>query len=405
MLDRSWLRITISKKLSFSEHLGYCMSFFFHFIVPQLHTFFFITIALMAGIAWHFLQLPFDAQLLLSFMLILSGLIYRELYGSTIPIFFLLPTAFLAGSFLCFWQINAQKSFQKEIQGCLIDIAGKVVTIESIQNPRFRYRIIIDIQMIKKAKQTQWQPFSNTIALYARHIPALLVSDQIEIEKLEFKEITNHSFNNYLAKEKIAATMFVDTLQAKIIKRPAFNLNRSIFYLRKGVFDELHKKINRETFQLFSSIFLGNRTAVKKQMDLAKEPFKSWGVSHYLARSGLHLVIFAVIWHFLLSLIPISYLLKQIFLLILILIYALLSWSSVSFERALLMFIIYKICLLSRTPSHYIHLITLVTFIVLCINPLQLFFLDFQLSFGITFALAWFNYIEATKRRVLLENY
>ncbi len=368
-----------------------------NFIFPRLHYLFYATLFLMAGISCRFLALPYTAPLALAISLSVIGLWQRWQKGFWQPLFFIASSGLLLGFLLCFLQLQDQQKFQTLVAGPSICLRGTISSIEKIQNPRFNVRMILEVDQLQK--EDQWIPCGQTIALYVNSRPDLLVADRIEITNVIFKPISNTSFTTYLAKEKICATLFLESLNYKFLERPNFSLNRSLFYFKESLFKSLRSKINYETFQLFSSIFLGNRVAVKKQMDTTKEPFKIWGTSHYLARSGLHLVIFVIVWHFLLSLLPLTYLFKQLFLLLLILVYALLSWSSVSFERALLMVLIYKCCLLAKSPSHYIHLIVLVTLLVLIMNPLQLFFLDFQLSFGLTFALAWFNYIEARKKQ------
>lgn len=375
-------------------------SFTTFFIPLGMHALFYATLALIAGISMQFLHLPFGLQLLVIIIPILAGLTYKELGNHHNLLFYILAFFFFCGSFLCFWQLESQKKFYKQFCNQLVDIKATVSSFENIQNPRFKYKIIVDLNQIKHSKTPdEYKNSSNSIALYVQSKNDLEVGDYIQMHELTFKDISNQSFKNYLAKEKIVATLFLEHFEYTLIEKPWFNLNKSIFYLREAIFKSLQTKMNRESFALFSSIFLGNRSSVKKEMDTKKESFKIWGTSHYLARSGLHLVIFVIIWHFILSLLPLSYRIKQIFLVTLILLYALLSWSSVSFERALLMVIIYKFCLLTNTPSHYVHLIVLVTFGVLLINPLQLFFLDFQLSFGLTFALAWFNHIQSHKNR------
>ena len=117
-------------------------------------------------------------------------------------------------------------------------------------------------------------------------------------------------------------------------------------------------------------------------MNTTKDYFKQWGISHYLARSGLHVVIFVMIWQTLLALLPLPLRTKNLFLILLIICYALLSWSSVSFERALLMFLLYRIACLLGYASHYIHVITLTTLRTYPQSIASLFF-DFQLSFGL----------------------
>ncbi len=374
--------------------------YLFPFIPLGMHALFYATLALITGITLQFLQVPFGLQLLMIIIPILTGLTYKEVTARHHFYFFLIPFFIFCGSFACFLQLQSQKKFFKQFSNKVVDITAEVSNFESIQNPRFKYKIILDIKQIKPHEQnSEYQNTSCSIALYVRSKENLEVSDAIEMKELTFKDISNQSFKNYLAKEKIVATLFLEKFNFTLLEKPRFSINKSIFCLRESIFNSLKAKMNRESFALFSSIFLGNRSSVKKEMEAKKESFKIWGTSHYLARSGLHLVIFVIIWHFILSLLPISYRVKQIFLLFLILLYALLSWSSVSFERALLMVIIYKLCLLTNTPSHYVHLIVLVTFGVLLVNPLQLFFLDFQLSFGLTFALAWFNHIQSHKNR------
>lgn len=383
------------------------------FIPWGMHHLFYATLCLIAGISMQFLHVPFGLQMLVIVVPILAGLTYKEITHHHNFYFFLIPFFFFCGSLVCFLQLQQQKNFFKQFCNQTVDIQATVSSFEAIQNPRFKYKIIVDIRTIKltmlrlaqheRREATagdEWKgAASASVALYVKSKQEVEIGDSIEMNGLIFKDIDNQAFKNYLAKEKIVATLFLESFEYTLLKRPTFNLNKSIFYVRESIFKSLAAKINTESFALFSSIFLGNRTSVKKEMETKKESFKIWGTSHYLARSGLHLVIFVIIWHFILSLLPLSYRIKQIFLLMLILLYALLSWSSVSFERSLLMVIIYKWCLLTNTPSSYVHLIVLVTFGVLLVNPLQLFFLDFQLSFGLTFALAWFNHIQSHKNR------
>jgi ComEC/Rec2-related protein len=370
------------------------------FIPLGMHNLFYVTLSLITGISMQFLHVPFGLQSLFIIIPILAGLTHKELNNRHNLLFYLLPAFFFLGSFLCFLQLESQKKFYKKFCNQVVDIKGTVSSFENIQNPRFKYKIIVDLNRLRQSESSiEYKNSSNSIALYVRSKNDLEVGDYIQMNALTFKEISNTSFKNYLAKEKIVATLFLEHFEYTLIQKPWFNLNKTVFNLRESIFKSLQTKMGREPFSLFSSIFLGNRSSVKKEMDSKKESFKIWGTSHYLARSGLHLVIFVIIWHFILSLLPLSYRIKQVFLVTLILLYALLSWSSVSFERALLMVIIYKWCLLTNTPSHYVHLIVLVTFGVLLVNPLQLFFLDFQLSFGLTFALAWFNHIQSHKNR------
>ena len=378
------------------------MFYLYSFIPLSVHYIFYTTISFIAGITlFYFCQFSWYIMAAIICLSIIP-LIFptRSLIKNSL--FYCIGAALTIGYLFSVHQKNNYRDFQQTLLNKSFTIQASVSDIEEIQHPHYRCKIRVQLQSFHTDQAFK---SSQRLLLYVTRYPSCIIGDLIEIKNLSIKEINNASFVNYLIKEKIVATIFIEDFIWTLIARPSFDFGRFAYLLRKKIYLQLRKKINRETFALFSSVFLGNRTQVKKQMDSKKELFKIWGTSHYLARSGLHLIIFVIVWHFLLCLMPFSYTFKQILLVILVFLYALFSWSSISFERSLLMLYIYRACVLTRTPSHYVHLISLVTLIVLCINPYQLFFLDFQLSFGLTFALAWFNHIEAHKKRALSLKY
>lgn len=361
------------------------------FIGHHAHPLLFAAISLIAGISSAFVEVPF---IIISFLLVLlciSAVFYWQSHKS-IQIWLLLPISFVAGFTLYQHQISNHIAFQEKFNNISSSITGTVASIEKIQSARHRWHMIIDLEKINDCATKE------SVAIYSVRHPNVAVGDTVQVEDIIFKKIEKKDFNLYLAKEKISATSFIDVPKITQLQHPAWSINRIITQIRNRIFSSLQQSIDKQTFALFSSIFLGNRAAVKQHMDHAKEPFKYWGTSHYLARSGLHLVIFGIIWHFILGFLPLLFFWKQTFLMLLIACYSLLSWSSVSFNRALIMFFIAKFCLLTQNRLHYVHLIILATCLVLLLNPLQLFYLDFQLSFGLTFALAWFTHIQQHKK-------
>ncbi len=232
---------------------------------------------------------------------------------------------------------------------------------------------------------------SYRIQIYTKKKLSAHIEDMIEIQDIALKKPNNNSFYFYLMKEGIAATAFKDRINIIILSHDSFSLSRWLFHKRESILKAFQQSLNRQTFSLFATIFLGERELIKRNKESLEGPFKKWGIVHYLARSGLHLVLIVSLCEFLLRCIPIAFMVKQIILLLSVLIYFFLTWSSVSFIRALLIFFMYTYCLLSRTPNHFLHALALCCFILLLINPLYILFLDFQLSFGLTFALAWLN--------------
>lgn len=370
-----------------------------NFIIPQLHFSFFALPAFMLGIIIAYYKFPLHLICLVSSIAIIALLIAQHMRQST-AIGYLLIAVLLAGIYLCNSQQAKLHAFQQLVKDKTIDVCATINAIERITHPHFAYRMSLSLKKIRVHDQLTWRDCTDTVLIYLPTFPHLHIADTIELRNLHNKGVDNPSYNLYLAKENIALCFFTEKLNSSLLHRPTYSLKRALFAVQEYIIKTSRQSMRKETFALFCSIFLGNRTLIKKDMETKKELFKVWGVSHYLARSGLHLVIFIIIWHFILSLIPLSFFYKQMILMLLITIYALFSWSSISFERALYIFFIFKLCLLSNVPSHYVHLVALTTLILLVFNPLQLFFIDFQLSCGLTLALAWFNSMQSNKKRL-----
>lgn len=275
------------------------------------------------------------------------------------------------------------------------NITEKTATIRGIltnysHNPvsRFSHCHTIAVHMIQNSKQQTKSSYS--IQLYTQKKLTAEVGDTIELKDMCLKHPKDDEFYRYLMKEGIAATGFKQEQHVTLLSRNSISPTRWIFNAKQTLFRTFKAAVNKQTFAFFSAIFLGEKTALKQDKSL-ESPFKQWGIVHYLARSGLHLVIIISLCSFLMQWIPVGFVYKQFLLASLVTLYALLSWTSISFMRALLIFFMYTLCLLSRRPHHLMQLLLLCCFVFLLINPLYVLFLDFQLSFGLTFALAWLN--------------
>jgi competence protein ComEC len=299
------------------------------------------------------------------------------------------------GSFLYQRQLNLYDNFYKKIDMSCYVLTGTVTDIQHLTHQRYKKCITLGNNYLspsnKKIISTDW-----LISLYGNNFNEIQVGDTLNITNLHFKEPKNISFKHHLIKQGIAATVF---LQEKgqnaitLLYRPERSLNRWVFNKKMEIYSILKSKMSYKTFSFFSSLFLGIKQNNYHQ-DKLKEHFKYWGLSHFLARSGIHLIVFIFLWKLLLSFIPLAYSIKQGLLIMISLIYFLLSWTTISFARALLTFLIYCIFVLLNRQINGLHILSLVALIVLIINPMQLFFLDFQLSFGLTFALLWFSHVQ-----------
>jgi predicted membrane metal-binding protein len=267
-----------------------------------------------------------------------------------------------------------------------VSLEGTVESITYNDSKPWRYQSLLKINRIFTTNK--WENKPCTIQLYTTKKPQCAVADTIHCS-LERINAPEGEFKLYLYKENIDATVFQPFVQTKIIHRPPYSFKRWISQKKKILHYRLLKKINSPTFALFSSLFLGNRVSIKQELELHKPLFKVWGISHFLARSGIHLLIFIILLSRLLSLIPAPFTIKHGFLLLCSFLYFLFSWPSVSFNRAFYTFLFCKVATFFTIPLHSMHVLALVCLLILFQSPLQILFLDFQLTFLLTFCLIW----------------
>ncbi len=355
-------------------------------------------LSFICGIYW---QNKFECNIIaITFALILLPifLLQKNYSNSKIVYFFF----FFSGALLLQNQKNNHQDTLKELENKRFDLIAKIINQE--KNPQNSYKETLTIQ-VEKIKQVGQQGFyakNFNLSIYLRIPSDVSVGDVIEIKSINIKKpapkkiLTNNpSFNEYLLKEDVLTTVFINNLNYTKIYTPEFSIKRWLLEKKQTIFSEIKTKLSPKTFAYFSYIFLGNKK--DKTISGIRKQFNNWGISHYLARSGLHIILFILIWKFLLGLIPIKLNFKHLILLSICISYQLLSWSSISFSRAFYVFIIYELGKLLNKQTSFMHILSLVCLFILITNPVQLFFVDFQLSFALTFALAIFSQTTKTK--------
>jgi predicted membrane metal-binding protein len=356
------------------------------FLVPPL-IFYCLGIATHANFAW-------ISILMLGVLLNIVWYLQKKSIGKIIAF---ATIACCAGNIITNYHKNSFEQFFIRTKENPFQVRGYIHDIQKLDQPIYKYLVILSINALARIDTPlQWEPIDKVIHWYCIKKPTCTHGDVIELNEVSFKKPTKESFNIYLMKENIAATFFSATLPIKNAT-PSSN-TASLNKTKATLIETLTKQCSQKTALLFAPLFFGSKTARNNSSLRIKQQFATWGISHYLARSGLHLVLFVALWELCLRLIPFPYIIKQGIQLLLILIYFLLSYSSISFLRALWMFIMYKLCLLLSLRPHLLHILLLVATAVLILNPLQLFFLDFQLSFALTYALAWISRLQIPKK-------
>jgi len=368
-------------------------------ITSHLHSTIFVVTTFVMGIWWQTAPLKNQLPLVIS-LCVTTMALYRFKKRKTKYLFFLfLCFSFSLGSTLYFRQQKNHRLIQKKICGYNCDIRGKITSIEKSKQNYIKQVIKIELSDIKI--KNSWKTVTGTIQIYVQKKEDLQIHDKIEMHNLLFKKQENLSFDQFLMRNNIIATTFQKKLDYTVLSRPHWSFSRCISHKKKKLYSSLQNKMSPATFSLFSSIFFGNKTSGKYFFEKSKEQFKQWGILHFIARSGLHLMIFIVLWEFLVGLVPTPFIPNQLIFILLGIIYCFLSWTSISFLRAFSIFLAYKTSPLFYVRANFIHLLSLICLVMLIHNPVQLFFLDFQLSFVLTFALSWFGQQQWKKRRLL----
>lgn len=355
-------------------------SFFEH-----LTTSIFLATALIAGILFSFSHYwP-----LLAGMGALIGCLYmfyarRSLMLCAITLF---AVGYIRLQQITYWHKKTVEQIQKKVT-----VTGVINNVEKAQHKQYQYAISATISHYNLNDQLCPYDIPWSLQCYSKQHPKAQTGDVVQISNVTLNTKSKESFSSFLIKEGIHATAFLPFNSMQIIDHPAFSCSRSIHQIRTSVLENIRKKCSPATITLISSIFFGNRLYVKAQYAQLKELFCNWGIVHFLARSGLHMVIFILFLQLILQWIPIPFLIKQLMMICLSLLYTILSWQSISFARAFTSFLWYKTSHICGLQTDIVHIIIVLSCLFLICNPMLIFFLDFQLSFGLTLILAITNH-------------
>lgn len=351
-------------------------------------------VSLISGIIFC-LHAPISISVVACMFLIILYMTYHANTFSNNPTIGMLIIFFLAGILLLGIQKQKHAILEKHILQKSFDFIASVSVKTCSPQSRIKETLCLSIQQSKHSTEKNFHNYNYNIMCYIETPTMLEVDDVIELTNIHIRHPKNTptasgnpTFDAYLYKENIAATLFVKKLSFKLIHKPRFSLKRYCMNVCQGLATSLKRKMSWTTFKLVSCIFFGDKRMLKNSP--LKDSFNFWGISHYLARSGLHVMILLFVLTLSLRPIPIPHYAKRILIILFCLIYCLLSWSSISFFRALAVFLLCEAGLFVTKKPHPLYLLGIVCFLILAFNPFQLFFLDFQLSFLLTAALSWF---------------
>lgn len=337
-----------------------------------------------------------------SALFLLSSLICGKIYHpkAGVKFFQFILLWMCAGALLLFLQKQERELLARHLFYQKINLKGEV--IECSENTTTRKFFLLLRAHEVTTSQGAKNPSFFYLALYTSQC-SFFVGDIVSLQNITLKppsetsSITPCSFSDYLTRNNCLASYFVTPKNNLALEsRPVTSLSRWLDAKRKKVLTAIQQKALPIVSDYALLIFFGSKNGGTPEP--IKTPFSHWGVTHYLARSGLHIALLIIIWTKLLSIIPLHIFYKRLILLIMSGAYHLLSFPSVSFARSLLLFILTLIGKLSQQPTHATHLLLFICTTIVALNPIYLFFLDFQLTFILTFCL-----IATTSRSLFLK--
>jgi|GEM_PF-6581887 len=228
----------------------------------------------------------------------------------------------------------------------------------------------------------------NTMHCFMPETLSCSPGDTLHIRSATY-HVPNKSFQRYLQKEGVLASWFLKKQHYTLSVSPKTSIKKWFFILRTKITRGLKAKLHPTTYDLCMLIFFGQKLHTPLTKKVQTE-FGWWGTCHQLARSGLHVVLFITTWGFLINMLPFSFIIRNSILLAIVAFYYAISWPGIAFIRACIMIFLYILLKIIKIPIYPLYILVLACFLILLSSPLQLFFLDFQLSFLLTAAILFF---------------
>lgn len=300
--------------------------------------------------------------------------------------------SYITGQAILSLHIEILRQSQQSLAGKYGYVIGIVQEIDALTHIHYKQKLIINLEAAKEQESGCNKKLSHKIALYSKINTKAAVGDKILVKNISIKppplKLTVANIT-LLRNGCIATTFITHPYQYKVLDHPSASWQRTLWEWREKNYRGILNKLSSLTAPYIGLLFFGNKQ--HEATDNLQTIFSYWGLSHFLARSGLHIVLLVGLWIFMLQFIPIHLSVKNCFLLGAITLYAILSWESTSFLRALFVFFLARIGKLYNKEIPTLYTLTVICMLMLLYNPLLIFYLDFQLTFWLTFGLLGFS--------------
>ena len=221
--------------------------------------------------------------------------------------------------------------------------------------------------------------------------------DHISYNGTIFRPLKNnnpYSFNyqEYLENNNIHGLSYLYRADYTITHESKDLYHYLIVVPRNWIRNRIDRFYSSEYSGFLKAILLGEKNSLTSQL---RQDFASSGLSHILAVSGLHTGVIALIFLTIFQIVFRNRTAARILTIILLMYYMLLAHAVPSVQRAVIMISLVLLAKILQKRISTINILFAAGFIILVINPLQLFSVGFQLSFISVFAiLVIFQYLS-----------
>lgn len=289
-------------------------------------------------------------------------------------IYFLIFTLILGFFYMLYYELNYYSNYSTtNYHGKTVEVIGKIkYKLDSLEGTSVNLKpILINNKRVKYGK----------IQLWKSDIKADISHNDLIIARIQLKKPSpkrnpgGFSYYNYLKKKQIYSIGNVFELY-KI--QSSLSIMKIFIKIKRVLLSAININIDDPVKEFIKALILGERSNLNVNWE---DNFRRAGANHLLAISGLHIGFISIFILLLLNRLPISEITETIILTIFLLIYVIITGFRASVLRASLLALLYKYFKLLNIEIDFYSIISLVLFIILLINPYQLFSIGLQLSF------------------------
>ena len=239
----------------------------------------------------------------------------------------------------------------------------------------------------------QKEVYRMNLSLEDGRIKVLKINNKYPLKniygKLGYKE--NGKYEGYFLVKSIKEYENIYFIELEDIKSKKIEDSFLGKYLQT-LFNRAEEDYSYEIRNINRAILLGDNTRIKKDL---KDKIRYIGLSHIFAMSGLHIGLVIVIFYFIFKKTVKNKRLIEILLLISITLYYLSVKESPSFTRAYIMAVVYLLGKLFYEKVDLRKTLFVSAIISILINPIAIFSVSFQLSYGAMIAITYiFPYVR-----------